>query len=125
MKIVLMCAVGLAAAIAASMGLGGGFIMLLYYVLFTDLKQVKAQGANLLFFLPVTAVSIILHIKNGLIDKKSALICGLVGALTAVGGCLVAEAVEGALLRKIFAVFIIIAGLKDLFAKKQNQQNVQ
>jgi len=119
MKTALMIIAGAATGVVASMGLGGGFILLLYLAAFTDLSQVEAQGANLLFFVPVISVSILINIKNKLIDLKPALICGLTGAVTAVGGYFVAEAIDGGLLRKAFAVFIIIAGLKDLFAKKK------
>ena len=43
--------IGLLSGAAASMGLGGGFIFLIYLSAFTDTPQDIAQGANLLFFL--------------------------------------------------------------------------
>lgn len=99
------------------MGLGGGFILLLYLIFFGDSEQLSSQGQNLVFFIPVIAASLIFHFKNKLIDLKSALICGGVGACFVYFGYLLASALESDLLKKIFACFIIVAGLKDLIFK--------
>ena len=109
--------VGAATGLVASMGLGGGFVLLVYLALFTDLEQKTAQGVNLLFFIPIIVIAVILHLKNRLIDCKTALLCGALGALTVPLGYLLAGAVGGDWLRKAFAVFVIAAGLKDLFSK--------
>ncbi len=109
--------VGALTGVAASMGLGGGFILLLYLALASDLAQTEAQGVNLLFFLPIIAIAVIIHLKNRLVDVKTALVCGGLGALAVPLGYLVATALDGDVLRKVFAVFVIVAGLKDLFSK--------
>lgn len=111
--------VGAAAGLLASMGMGGGFVLLVYLVLSGASEQMAAQGQNLVFFLPVIAVSLILHIKNKLIDFKTALTAGLSGLVTVALGFLLATRLEGDLLKKLFAVFVIVAGLHDLFAKKK------
>ncbi len=109
--------VGALTGVAASMGLGGGFILLLYLALASDLAQTEAQGVNLLFFLPIIAIAVIIHLKNRLVDVKTALVCGGLGALAVPLGYLVATALDGDVLRKVFAAFVIVAGLKDLFSK--------
>ena len=114
--------VGLGSGLLASMGMGGGFILLVYLAVFTDTDQLAAQGLNLFFFLPVIAVSVALHIKNKLIDVKTALVMGAAGAVTSVFGWLLAQQLQGALLRKCFAVFLIAVGLRDLFAKPAARQ---
>ncbi|MBP1580771.1 MAG: sulfite exporter TauE/SafE family protein, partial [Oscillospiraceae bacterium] len=55
------------ASVLGSMGLGGGSLLLLYLMLFTDLPQAEAQAINLFLFLPTAAVAILLHKKNGLL----------------------------------------------------------
>lgn len=42
--------------ITASMGLGGGFILVIYLTVFKKMAQLEAQGVNLLFFLPIAGV---------------------------------------------------------------------
>ena len=66
--------IGLLSGAAASMGFGGGFVLIIYLTVFLNIDQITAQGVNLLFFLPVALVSIIIHQKNRLIkwkDRKS------------------------------------------------------
>ena len=52
--------VGLITGAAASMGLGGGFVLLVYLSIFTNTPQDMAQGINLLFFLPIALLSLII-----------------------------------------------------------------
>ena len=109
--------VGAASGVLASMGMGGGFILVVYFALFTDIVQKGAQGLNLLFFIPITVVAVVIHIKNKLIDIKTAIVCSLIGIPAVVAGFYIAQNIDNSLLRKAFAVFIIISGLKDLFSK--------
>ena len=116
--------VGLLSGAAASMGLGGGFILLVYLSIFTSTPQDIAQGINLLFFLPVALLSLCIHIKNKLIDIK------LVGKYLiaelpcAVLGSFAASAIDVALLRKLFAVFLLFIGISQLFYKqKESDKN--
>ena len=109
--------VGFLSDILASMGLGGGFVLVVYFALFTDFAQKGAQGINLLFFIPITVIAVIIHIKNKLIDVKTALVCSLLGIPAVAAGFYLAQNIDNSWLRKGFAVFIIISGLKDLFSK--------
>ena len=70
MDIVVLALAGLLSGICASMGLGGGFVLLVYLTLFTQLSQLDAQLTNLVFFLPIAVLSVILHLKNQLIEKR-------------------------------------------------------
>ncbi len=114
--------VGAASGVLASMGLGGGFILVVYLALCTDIAQKEAQGINLLFFIPIIILAVILHIRNKMIDVKTALLCAAIGAGAAVGGFYVSQAMDSDALRTAFAVFIILAGAKDLFAKKVDKK---
>ena len=42
---------GLFSGILGSMGLGGGAVLVIYLSLFTNTKQLSAQGINLIFFI--------------------------------------------------------------------------
>ena len=56
----------LAAGALGAMGLGGGGVLLLWLSLL-GMDQLTAQGVNLFFILPVGAVGLWLHRKNGLV----------------------------------------------------------
>ena len=124
MNELLMAIVGFFAAIIGSMGLGGGGILLLYISAFTDIPQLKAQGINLIFFLPIGAVSLFFHIKNRLIDKKAALLTVLTAVPGALAGAFLASSVNQDILRKGLAVFLFFLGAKELIGsfKKQNKR---
>jgi uncharacterized membrane protein YfcA len=99
---------------AASLGIGGGGILIIYLTLFASMEQLKAQGLNLLFFIPCGIIAIIIHLKNKLIVKEFSvpLICGgIIGALV---GNYLATMIRTDILGKIFAVFIILIGLREL-----------
>ena len=102
----------------ASMGLGGGFVLVVWLTLFADVQQRTAQGINVLFFLPIAFVSLIMHLKNGLVNKtlvKKLAVGGLLGAAV---GTLVSQVIANELLRKLFALFLLAFGLRELFAKR-------
>ena len=121
MNFILTSAVGFAAGILASMGMGGGFVLVVYLAIFTDLAQKGALGINLLFFIPITVLAVYMHIKNKLIDIKTAIVCSVIGIPAVVAGFYLAQSTDNGWLRKGFAVFIIIAGLKDLFSKSADK----
>ena len=64
---------GFFAGFAGGLGIGGGGILLLCLTVFGGMDQLPAQGINLVFFLPVAAVSLFIHIKNGFVNWKTAL----------------------------------------------------
>ncbi|MGN0618332.1 MAG: TSUP family transporter [Ruminiclostridium sp.] len=106
---------GFLAGIAASMGLGGGFVLIIYLTLFAGLGQTQAQAVNLLFFLPAALLSIIMHTKAGLIEWKmipAAAAAGVIGALL---GLFMGFTASEDYIRKLFGILLLIVGLKELF----------
>lgn len=109
--------IGFLTGVLASMGLGGGFVLVVWLTLFAETEQRAAQGINVLFFLPIAFVSLIMHLKNGLVNKvlvKKLAVGGLLGAAV---GTLVSQVIANDLLRKLFALFLLAFGLRELFAK--------
>ena len=88
MELLITGVVSLLSGVAASMGLGGGFILLVYLTVFGDMPQMEAQWINLIFFLPIGGLALFFHIKNRLIDKKGGPSCctGRVGGSRWRGG---------------------------------------
>ena len=120
-----MAIVGFFAAVIGSMGLGGGGILLLYISAFTDIEQLRAQGINLIFFLPIGAVSLYFHIKNRLINKKAAIITAISAVPSAVLGSLAASFVSQNLLRKGLAVFLFFLGARELIGSFKNKKETE
>lgn len=109
--------VGAAAGALAGCGVGGGSLLLLYMTALGGVSYTDAKWINLLFFGVTAALSLISHIKNGLIEKRATLICSLCGMVTAAVTAFWARSLSNGALGKIFAALFIIAGLRELFAK--------
>lgn len=115
--------VGFLSGVIASMGLGGGFVLLIWLTLFEGIAQRTAQGINLLFFLPVAVLSVIMHLRAGLISKKLVLSMIPGGILGAILGTLGSQVMGNDLLRKLYAIFLLAFGLRELFAKPQQKSS--
>ena len=116
---------GFLAGIIGSMGMGGGGILLLYISAFTKTPQLKAQGINLLFFIPIAIVSVFIHIKNRLLDKKIAIYTALSAIPSAVLGAFLATKISPDLLRKGLAVFLFILGICEVINSFKNKNRAQ
>lgn len=117
MKILIIALVGLASGIIASMGLGGGMILILYLTLILDMPQIKAQGINIVFFLPIAVMALIIHTKNHLVEWKKIIPAIITGIIIVALGSLLALNMSSEILTKLFAGFIIIIGIREFFTK--------
>lgn len=109
----------------ASLGVGGGMVLIIFMTAFMGTGQLEAQGVNLIFFLPIALLSCILHRKNGLIRLRPLLPAIIAGAAGAAAGTYFAHLIGSALLGKCFSIFILIIGVRELFlsGKKQMSDN--
>ncbi|MCI8443238.1 MAG: sulfite exporter TauE/SafE family protein [Provencibacterium sp.] len=103
-------------AVLGALGMGGGGVLLIYLSVFRQMEQMQAQGINLAFFLPVAAVSLIFHIKNRLVDFKLCALLIPAGLAGAYLGVLLAGSLPETLLRRLFAAFLLLIGLKELWS---------
>lgn len=112
---------GLGASVISAWGVGGGTLLLLVMTLFLGVDQRSAQGINLLFFLPTAVSALVCHAKNGYLDKptlKSAVPAAVAAALI---GAWAATAVDVAVLRKPFGIYLLASGVSLIWPrKKQN-----
>ena len=111
--------IGFLTGIAASMGLGGGFILIIWLTLFKGLSQTQAQGVNLLFFLPIALFSVLIHSKNKLIEWKIVPFAVLSGIIGAALGSIISFTLTDNTLRMLFSLLIIPVSLREIFHKKK------
>ena len=114
--------VGFLTGVLASMGLGGGFVLVVWLTLFADVEQKAAQGINLLFFLPIALISLIIHWKNGLINKKLVKRYAIWGVLGAAAGTFATQYLSSDILRMMFALFLLGFGFRELFSAKPDDE---
>ena len=103
---------GFVCGVLSGYGLGGGSLLLLWLTQAADMEQAAAQGINLLYFLPTSAAAVIAHLKNGLVEKKALLWLAFPGMAAAALAALAATKVDPSLLRRLFGIFCVVAGVK-------------
>lgn len=109
-------------AVISALGMGGGGILLIYLTVYLGMSQLKAQGIHLLFFLPVAAVALVLHTKNKLIRWRVALPFAALGLPGVWFGVELAQRAGSQLLSKLFGGFLLLIGLRELFAKPPEEK---
>ena len=122
---IIIGAVSLFSGITASMGLGGGFVLLIYLTAFAGMPQMEAQWINLIFFLPIGTLSLWLHKKNDLIVKESIFPSVIAGVAGVAAGVAAAKFLGNERLTRIFAVFLLFIGFKELLFREKKESGLQ
>ena len=110
----ILAMIGFVSVIISGMGIGGGAVLIPALIIFLNFSQTNAQGMNLVYFIPCAVISIIIHCKNKLIEFsvfKKVIVLALLGGIF---GAWIAVIINQGILRKIFAVFLIIMGTKEI-----------
>ncbi len=109
---------GLFSGILGGMGLGGGGILIIYLSLFTDTKQLTAQGINLLFFIPIGLLALIIYAFKKQIKWKAALKFAAFGLLGSFTGLYITGFLGGNITAKLFGGLLILLGINEIFKRK-------
>lgn len=117
MNTIYMWLAGLISGVLGAMGLGGGGVLIVYLIFIAGMEQMRAQGINLMFFIPLALLATLIYAKKGQIKIKKLLpyiLAAVPGAFlgTTLGGLL-----GNGLLTKFFGAALIILGIKELLRK--------
>ena len=113
---------GAATGVLSAFGIGGGSLLLIYLTALAGVSQHQAQGINLLYFLPAAAAALPAHHKNGLLEKKTILPAILAGLVTSALAAWFSNGLDTGILRKLFGLFLLYIGLRELFHKDKDKQ---
>ena len=108
-------ATGFFTALLAGLGIGGGGLLVIYLVLWGGVKQLAAQGINLIFFLFSSSASMIIHLRKRNIPFKFTLILSASGIVGAVLGSVAGRAISDEIVRMLFGILLVISGVIALF----------
>jgi uncharacterized membrane protein YfcA len=108
-------AIGLAGGlIAGLLGVGGGVLFVPGLVLFLSLSQHQAEATSLLAIIPVAIVGTYRQDRYGNVNRRDALLLGLLSLAGAAGGVALANALSGAALRDAFALLTVVIAIQLL-----------
>ncbi|MDF2881362.1 MAG: hypothetical protein K0R54_1919 [Clostridiaceae bacterium] len=118
-NIILFILIGLLAGVLSGfLGIGGGVVIVPALVYICGFSQLKAQGTSLAILLPpVGILAFMEYYKNGNVDVKAGLIIAAALVLGSAAAGRFAQNISPSLLRKAFAVFMIIVSIKMFFSK--------
>ena len=118
-EILILLCIGVTAGILSGMvGVGGGIIIVPALVFFLGFSQQMAQGTSLsILLLPTGIFAVINYYQKGYVDWKVALIIASSFLLGGFIGSKIAISLDQNVVKKIFAVFIILMGFRMLIWK--------
>lgn len=117
---IIIAATGFIAGIlGGSLGIGGAIVIIPVLVILLGFSQQMAQGTTLLMLvMPVGALAAWQYYKAGNADFKTALLLGIFFFIGGFFGAKLANIIPQEMLKKAFAVLIILIGIKMLFFEK-------
>jgi uncharacterized protein len=118
-QIILLVLTGIVAGIAAGFfGIGGGVVVIPLLIYVFGMSQHEAQGTSLAFLLaPIGILAFINYYKAGHVNINYAIILAITFIIGAYFGSKWAIKLPTDILKKGFAVLIILMGIKMLLGK--------
>ena len=118
-EIIILLIIGLAAGLVSGvLGIGGGIIIIPMLVGFLGYTQKDAQGTSLgLLLLPIGILAVMNYYKAGYVNLKAVGIMVVTFVIGSYISSLYAVNLPEGMLKKIFAVFLIVYAFKLFFGK--------
>ena len=119
--------IGLGAGVLSGViGIGGGIVIVPALVYFIGFSQKTAQGTSLaILLLPIGLLGVIQFYKAGYVDVKVTAIIALAFFIGSYFGSRIALTVPQEILKKCFAVLLLVIGIKMFFDKPTiNPKNI-
>ena len=119
--VLILVLVGIAAGILGGLvGVGGGIIIVPSLVYFLSFSQKSAQGTSLgLLLLPVGILAVMQYYKQGYVEPKIVLVLAIGFLAGSYFGSRIALSLPQETVKKIFAILLLIIGIKMLFIDKK------
>ena len=121
-RIVLLLLAGIAAGALGGMGMGGGTILIPVLTIFFGAEQKQAQAINLVAFIPMAIASLIVHVKNKRVETKGILWIIIPATVLSLAGSMVAQAINGEILKRIFGGFLLLLSVAQFFSEEINEK---
>ena len=123
MDIALAIGLGLLGGVVAGLfGVGGGILFVPTLALGLGLTQLHAEATSLLAIIPTVLVGVWRQEKYGNVRWRPALVIGIASVGATVGGAQLAETLPEHVLRKLFAVLLIVTAAQIAWRARSDSQ---
>ena len=118
--IIVLVTIGIVAGILSGLvGVGGGLVIVPALVYFVAFSQKAAQGTSLgILLLPVGILAVMEYYKSGYVDLKVVAIVSFGFLIGGYFGSKLAMVSPIGIIKKVFAIFLLITAIKMLFFEK-------
>ncbi|HEX2142415.1 MAG TPA: sulfite exporter TauE/SafE family protein [Candidatus Limnocylindria bacterium] len=114
----------LAGFLAGLFGIGGGVVLVPALVLLLDFDQHAAQGTSLLVIVPAAVLGSWTHHRQGRLALPQAVLLAAGGVVGTVLGGAVALSLDEEILRRIFAIVVVVMGIRLLLPRRRTNPPV-
>ena len=111
--------VGTVLGFLTGLGIGGGSLLMVWLTVVLGMEPSTARGINLLFFLPGALTAIVQRRKQGILRWGDVLPAAVAGCAAAAVFSWLSGRMDVALLKKLFGVILMAAGIRELFWKSR------
>ena len=120
--VIILLLIGLAAGVLSGLiGIGGGIIIVPALVYFIGFSQRTAQGTSLaILLLPIGLLGVMQFYKAGYVDIKVTAVIALAFFIGSYFGSKIALNVSQEMLKKSFAILLVVVAIKMLFFDTPN-----
>ncbi|MGN1060233.1 MAG: TSUP family transporter [Candidatus Coproplasma sp.] len=123
MSFILLLITGFAAGVFGGMGMGGGTVLIPALTLLLGVEQRLAQATNVIAFLPMAALVLPRHRKNGLLRTDGVWALIIPALISTAVFSLIMAVFPANALRKAFGVFLLVLAIKQTFDLKDKLKN--
>ncbi len=118
-QILLIILIGLAGGfLSGTFGVGGGIIIVPALVLLLGMTQSSAQGTSLTMMLaPIGILAVINYYKAGFVNFRYAILLMIFFVIGSYFGSKLAIHLSDRVLKQVFGILMLLAGLKMAFGK--------
>lgn len=111
--------VGTVLGFLSGLGIGGGSLLILWLTLVLNMDPGSARGINLLFFVPSALTAGYFRWRQGSIHIQKIAPAMLAGCLSALAFSWLSLRLDTGLLKKLFGVLLIAAGIREVLYKSK------
>lgn len=108
---------GAVSGVLTGFGVGGGLVLIVLLNYFSSFNQLEIQSFNLLYYIPTAIFSLVIYSKEHSVDYRKGLPLIAAAIFSAVIGANIAHSIDVALLRKLFALYLLIIGINIIMKR--------
>lgn len=116
MSFILYLLVGFISGVLGGMGMGGGTILIPALTILLGVGQRVAQATNVVAFLPMAALVLPAHKRNGLLRTEGVWYMIIPAIISTVLASILMVSMPSDFLRKLFGLFLIGLAVKEILA---------